>query len=114
MVVSDYVARKIIATLPIGAGSDGAGFDLETGHAFSSNGQDGTLTIVGEGAQGEFAVLQTVETQRGARTMTVDPDSHVIYLPAARYGAAPAATAENPRPRATMEPNSFVLLVISK
>lgn len=114
MAISDFSAGKLIATVPIGAGSDGAGFDPDSGFAFSSNGQEGTLTVVGEEAPGKFSALQTVETQRSARTMTIDPKTHAIYLPAAKFGPVPAATPENPRPRPAMEPNSFVLLVVSR
>jgi DNA-binding beta-propeller fold protein YncE len=114
MAISDFSAGKVIASVPIGAGSDGAGFDSDSGFAFSSNGQEGTLTIVGEESPGKFAAVQTVETQRSARTMTVDPKTHAIYLPAAKYGPPPAPTAENPRPRPVAEPGSFVLLVVSK
>jgi len=113
MAISDFSVGKMIASVPIGAGSDGAGFDPDSGFAFSSN-SDGTLTVVGEEAPGKFVAVQTVETQPRARTMTVDPKTHAIYLPAAKYGPAPAPTAENPRPRPAMEPNSFVLLVVSK
>lgn len=114
MAISDFSAGKMIASVPIGAGSDGAGFDPDSGFAFSSNGQEGTLTIVGEESPGKFVAVQTVETQRSARTMTVDPKTHAIYLPAAKYGPPPAPTAENPRPRPVAEPGSFVLLVVTK
>jgi YVTN family beta-propeller protein len=113
MVISDAAAGKVLATVPIGAGTDGAGFDPDSGFAFSSNG-DGTLTVVSEVSPGKFDAVQNAETQQRARTMTVDPKTHAIYLPAAKFGAAPAATAENPRPRPAMEPGSFVLLVVSK
>ena len=113
MAVSDYSAGKMIASVAIGAGSDGAGFDPDSGFAFSSNG-DGTLTVVSEVSPGKFDAVQNAETQPRARTMTVDPKTHAIYLPAAKFGAAPAATAENPRPRPAMEPGSFVLLVVAK
>ncbi len=114
MAVSDIATGKVIATVPIGAGTDGAGFDPVSKLAFSSNGQDGTLTIVGEVPAGKFVAVQTVDTQRSARTMTIDPKTHAIYLPAAKFGPPPAPTAENPRPRPVAEPGSFVLLVVSK
>ena len=104
MVISDPDAGKVIATLPIGEGSDGAAFD--NGIAFSSNGE-GTLTVVGEVA-GKYSVLETVPTRKGARTMTADPVSHKLYLPAASYGPAQ----EKKRP--PMLPGSFQILVVSK
>jgi DNA-binding beta-propeller fold protein YncE len=114
MAVSDVAAGKVIATVPIGAGTDGAGFDPDAGLAFSSNGGDGTLTIVREISPGKFGVAETVDTQRSARTMTIDPKTHAVLLPAAKFGPPPAPTAENPRPRPIAEPGSFVLLVVSK
>jgi DNA-binding beta-propeller fold protein YncE len=72
MVVSDPDTGKVIATPAIGAGSDGAGFDPGLGLAFSSNGGDGTLTVVRQ-TGGKYEVMENVPTQRGSRTMTVDP-----------------------------------------
>jgi YVTN family beta-propeller protein len=113
MAISDSKAGKVIATVPIGTGPDGAGFDPDSGFAFSSNGE-GTLTVVKEESPGKFGVAQSVETQRSARTMTIDPKTHRILLPAAKFGPPPAATPENPRPRPVPEPGSFVLLVVSR
>jgi hypothetical protein len=60
-----------------------------------------------------FNVLENVKTLSGARTLAVDMKSHHIYLPAAEYNPAPAPTADNPRPRRTMKPDSFHLLDIA-
>jgi DNA-binding beta-propeller fold protein YncE len=113
MTVLDVAAGAVIATVPIGEGVDGNGFDPGTGMGFSSNG-DGTLTVVRESAPGKFEVAQSVSTQSGARTMAFDPKTHNVYLPAAEFAPAPAPTAENPRPRRTMVKDSFVLLVVGK
>jgi YVTN family beta-propeller protein len=113
MVVSDPDAGKVIATVPIGAGSDGAGFDPGTGLAFSSNGGDGTLTVV-KGTGNTYSVVENAPTQRGARTMTVDPKTHQVYLPTAQMGPAPAATAAQPRPRPTAVPDSFMVLIVGQ
>ena len=112
MVVSDPDAGKVLATAPIGAGTDGAGFDPDRGLAFSSNG-DGTLTVVREVA-GKYQVVENVQTQRGARTMTVDPKTHKIYLPTAQFGPVPAATAQQPRPRPSAVAGSFMVLVVGQ
>jgi hypothetical protein len=58
--------------------------------------------------------MQSVATQRGARTMTLDPKTHQIYLVTAKFGPPPAATADNPRPRPAILPDSFVVLVVGK
>jgi DNA-binding beta-propeller fold protein YncE len=110
MVVMDAATGKVITDLPTGDGTDGAEFDPGTKYAFSSNGE-GTLTVVHEIGKDKFSVAENVKTQPRARTMAVDTKTHKVYLPTAQFGQAPAATKENPRPRAPMLPNSFVILV---
>jgi len=104
---------KPIGTVPIGAGCDAVVFDPVTGFVFASNG-DGTLNAVKETAPGVYASVETVTTKKGARTMALDPSTRRIYLPAAQYGPAPAATTEVPRPRPPMLPGSFELLVVGR
>lgn len=113
MTVMDASSGKVIADLPIGAGPDAAVFDPETSLAFSSNGE-GTLTVVHQDAVDKYSIVENVPTQRGARTMALDPKTHNIFLAAAQYGPAPASTAERPNPRPAMVPNSFVILVFGK
>jgi DNA-binding beta-propeller fold protein YncE len=114
MAVMDALSGKVLATPPIGPGVDGNGFDPGAGYAFSANGGDGTLTLVGETGPGKFEVLESVSTQRGARTMAVDLKTHNIYLPTAEFGPAPEPTADNPHPRPTMVKDSFTLLVVGR
>lgn len=119
MVVSDADKGRVVATATIGKGTDGAAFDSREKLAFSSNGGDGTLTVVKEESPDKFSVLETVPTQTSARTMTLDPGTHLIYLPAARYLPAPPAPPAAPgqpapRRRRQIEPNSFVILVFGK
>ena len=113
MAVSDPDAGKVVATVPIGPGADGAGFDPGRGLAFSSNGGDGTLTVAGQAA-GKYEVVENAQTQRGARTMAVDPKTHLLYLPTAQFGPAPASTAQQPRPRPVPIPDSFTILVVGQ
>ena len=112
MVVLDSQTGKMLATVPIGSGVDGAVFDTSTGSAISSNGE-GSLTVVKETKPGTFEAVQTVPTQRGARTITIDPVSHHIFVTTADYGPAPAATTENPRPRPSVIPGTFTVLEYS-
>ena len=111
MTVLDADAGQIVATVPIGAGVDANDFDPATGLAFSSNG-DGTLTVARESSPGKFEVVQTVATERGARTMTLDSKTHNIYLATARFGPPAEPTQDRPRPRPTIIPDSFVILVV--
>ena len=112
MAVTDADSGKILGTPAIGQGTDGAGFDPATGIAFSSNGE-GTLTLVKEVA-GKYEAVESVATERGARTMAVDWKTHRVYLPAAEYGPTPAPTEQQKRPRPPVAPDSFHILVLGK
>jgi YVTN family beta-propeller protein len=107
MTVSDPDAGKVIVTVAIGAGSDGAAFDPQTGYAMSSNG-DGTLTIVQEVA-GKYQVLENVATARGARTITLDDKTHNVYLPVAEQLPPQAG-----QRRGGYAANSFKVLIVGK
>jgi YVTN family beta-propeller protein len=107
MVVTDSETGKVITSLPIGDRCDGVAFDPMYQRAYSSNGE-GSVTVVQEVNANEFKVLETVLTQPGARTITVDKTSHHLYLPTAEYETAPAES--NRRP--AVKPNSFLVLDI--
>jgi YVTN family beta-propeller protein len=111
MIVVNAANGKIIKTLPIGAGCDGVAFDAKKKLIFSANGE-GTITVVKEINANTFSVLETVKTQKGARTIALNKTKRQLYLPTADFGAKPEPTAENPKPRAAIVPNSFVVLVV--
>ena len=113
MAVVDIPSLKVVATPATGPGADGAGFDPELGLAFSSNGGDGTLSIVKQ-VSGKYETVDTVQTERGARTMTVDSKNHRIYLLAAEYGAAPEGSSGGKKGRPPILPDSFHVLVVGK
>jgi DNA-binding beta-propeller fold protein YncE len=113
MIVLDADRGTVLATLPIGKGVDAAAFDPGTSLVFSSNGE-GTLTVVREESADRFAVAETDSTQRGARTMALDPKTHRVYLATARFGEPPAPTPERPHPRPPMLPDSFEILVLER
>ena len=113
MAIVDADRGRLIATLPVGAGCDATAFDPQANLAFSSNG-DGTLTVVREDGPGHFVVEDNVETRLGARTMALDSAKQRIYLVTAAYGPRPAPTADQPRPRAPMLPDSFTLLIFQR
>jgi len=112
MAVVDIPTMKVVATPAIGSGPDAAGFDPGTGLAFSSNGE-GTLTIV-KPVNGKYEAVDTVTTERGARTMTVDTKLHRVYLLAAEYGPAPAPKEGQKKGRPPVLPDSFHVLVVGK
>lgn len=113
MAIVDEKTGKLVTTIGVGAGVDGAGFDAETQLAFTSNGE-GSLSVVREESNGTFTKVATVPTQRGARTMALDPKTHKIYMSTAEYGPAPAPTADRPRPRPPIVPGSFTVLVLDR
>jgi DNA-binding beta-propeller fold protein YncE len=113
MIMMNADTGKVVAEVPIGDGPDAAGFDTGTHLVFSSNGE-GSLTVAREDSNDKFSFLENVATQRGARTMAIDSKTHKIYLSTAQFGETPAPTAERPRPRPSIVPNSFVILVYGK
>lgn len=108
MAVSDDEAGKTVATPEIGRGPDAGTFDPGLGLAFSSNGADGTLTVIKEDSGGKFSVAATVPTAPGARTMALDPKAHRIYLVTAR----PLPAQPGGGRRRSYEPGSFTVLVV--
>jgi DNA-binding beta-propeller fold protein YncE len=78
MAVSDAMAGRVVATLPIGGSPDGVVYDPITGDAFSANGE-GTVTVVHEDTPARFHVAQTLPTMPGARTIALDPTTHRVY-----------------------------------
>jgi len=112
MVVLDATDGHVVANLPIGDGCDGVKFDPGMKRAISSNG-DGTMTVVQEVDKDHFKVLENITTMAGARTLAIDTKSHHIYSPSAEFNPAPAATADNPRPRRSPKPDSFNILDIA-
>jgi hypothetical protein len=104
LIVMDADDGKVLADLDIGAGVDATKFD---GDAFASC-ADGTLTVAREESAGNFHIVQTVQTPRGARTMGLDPTTHTLYLPTAEF-EPPATGQSRPRPK----PGSFMIVVVS-
>jgi DNA-binding beta-propeller fold protein YncE len=112
MAIMDADSGKVIATPAIGEGVDANAFDSDKQLAFSSN-SDGTLTLVHEDSPVKFTVLENAETAKFARTMALDTTNHDVYLVTAEIEMAPPAK-EGERPRRTMKPGTFTLLVVGK
>ncbi len=110
MVMLDTNTGKVVANVPIGAGVDGCAFDDALQLAFASCG-DGTTTIAKEQAPDKLSVIQTLKTERGARTMALDPKTHRIYLPTAQFQPAPSPSPGASPARPTIVPNTLKLLV---
>jgi len=113
MAVVNGDSGKVVATLPIGEGVDATAFDDEIHLAFASCGE-GVLTVVHEDSADKFSVAENVKTQQGARTMALDPKTHNVFTVTAKFGEPPAPTADNPHPRRTILPDTFVVLELAK
>src|SRR6185436_15660293 len=101
----------VITTLPIGPDVDGADYDPGTRTVFASCGGDGTLAVIKQESADKYSLVAHVATQARAKTMTLDPRSHRVYLSAASF-TTPAPSATDPRPRGALVPGSFNVLVV--
>ncbi len=107
MAISDYQAGKVVATVPIGAGVDGAGYDATAGDAFASN-ADGTLTVIHQDSADQYHVVQKVSTPVGSRNIGLDPNNHHIFVVSAEFGPAP----KGGKGRRPVLPGTFTLMTI--
>jgi DNA-binding beta-propeller fold protein YncE len=112
LAVSDYQAGKVITTLPIGMGVDGAGYDAASGDVFATN-ADGTLTIIHQDSPDKYHVIQTLQTPQASRNMGLDPTTHRVYVAAAQF-APPPTGAPAGRGRAAVLPGTFSMMVVEK
>jgi DNA-binding beta-propeller fold protein YncE len=110
MAIVDAGTGKLVQTLPIGDGCDGAGFDPITKNIFTSNGE-GILSVYHEKSPDQYELVGNFPTKRGARTIAVDEQNHLIYLPTADFEAADPAV---PKSRPRMIAGTFQVLVVGQ
>jgi DNA-binding beta-propeller fold protein YncE len=110
LVVIDATNGNIIDKITIGDGCDGVAFDASTKNIYTSNGGDGTLSVVHETSASKFELLENIATKKSARTITLDDQSHLIYLPAAEFEALEPGQKGRPK----MKAGSFQVMVIGK
>src|ERR1700678_148020 len=111
MSVMDADTGKGVTTVPIGAGVDATWFDPGTKYVFNSCGQDGVLTVIHEDSPDKYTVVENVKTEKGARTMAVDPKTHSVDLALAEVQMLPPADGDTKgRPRRKVQPGTFGLL----
>jgi hypothetical protein len=114
MVVMNARDGKILTTLPLAGGSDGAAFNPSTMEAFSTHG-NGTLTIVKEKSPTSFEVEQNLDTMNGARTITFDSKTnHILTMSLERGPAGPPPPGGGRATPGTPVPGSFTILMIGK
>ena len=110
LIAVSAVTGKVVASMPIGDGCDGVAFDNDTKNIYTSNGE-GTMSVFNEKSADKLEAIATVTTKRGARTITIDEQTHLVYLPTADFEKSDPKT-PNVRPR--MIPGSFQVLVVGK
>ncbi len=110
LVMVDTETGKVVGSVPTGNGADGCAFDPSSGLVFVPCGE-GLTTIVREEAPDRLTVVQTLKTQRGARTIALDPKTHRIFLPTAEFGTAPSPSPGERPGRPPIMPNTIKLLV---
>lgn len=108
LIVVNAETGAIVANLPIGGGCDGDAFDAATKNIYTTNGSDGTITVIHEDSADKYKVIENVETKRGARTIALDEKTHLIYAPTADLEASTGKG----RPKAI--PGTFQVIVIGK
>ena len=121
MVVMSAADGKILTTLDMPGGSDGAVFNPSTGEAFATLG-NGKLFVVKEQSPASFEIEQVLDTMSGARTITLDSKTGRIFTMADEREPAPpappAAAGEQGRGRGRgfrpAVPGSFTILEIGK
>jgi len=106
MAISDYAEGKVVATVPIGTGVDGAGYDAASGNAFASN-ADSTLTVIHQDTPDQYHVVENIPTPTGSRNMGLDPTTHRVFVVSAKFGPVPAGGR-----RGLVVPGSFTLMTI--
>src|SRR6476619_258625 len=110
MTMLDTQSGKVVGTTAIGTGVDGAAFYDATQLVFASCGE-GVTNIVKEETPEKLRAVQTLKTERGARTMAIDPQTHQIYLPSAQFQPPPSPSPGASPGRPSIVPNTLRLLV---
>lgn len=111
MSVMDADTGKVVTTVPIGDGVDATWFDPGTKYVLNSCGQDAVLTVIHEDSPDKYTVVENVKTEKGARTMALDPKTHMVYLALAQVEMLPPVEGDaKGRPRRKVVPGTFGLL----
>jgi hypothetical protein len=112
MAVVDSNTGKVLSTPSIGDGPDAAGLSVPRKLAFASCGQ-GVLSVI-DTSRPDYPTIETLPTQRGARTMAYDSTTDRVYLVTAEFGPRPDPTPDNPKPRPAIVPGTFTILVVGR
>ena len=113
MIILDAKDGKVIAEIGISGRCDGVAYDPSSKTAFSSNGES-TITAVNEDSPNKYSITETIKSAIGARTIAYDEKTHHVFSISTQYGETPPVTTENPRPRAKIIPNTFMIMEFGK
>ncbi|USI72525.1 YncE family protein [Sphingomonas morindae] len=108
MLVFDGSDGHVLATLPIGRGNDAIAYDPVRRRVFSSNGADGTISVIQQASADHYVPLEPIATKVSGRTMSLDPQTGRLFVAAATTTPAPTPGGR-PRP----VPGSLGLLIFS-
>jgi len=111
MVIMNSDNGTVIAAVPIGDKVDGVAYDPGLKRAYSSNG-DGTLTVIKETDPNTFDLVENFKTQKGAKTLALNPVNHWLYLPVADYLPGSADDDDNPKAKPGIKPGTFGVIVV--
>ena len=115
LAVVDAASGKIVATVPIGPGVDALEFDAKTKTIYvSTGGGDGALSVIHEDSPDKYTLVENAKTLPGARTMSLDHKTGMIYLPVADVGPVPPPAPGGRAGRAPMVPGTFSVLVMGQ
>ncbi|MBS1509251.1 MAG: YncE family protein [Bacteroidetes bacterium] len=109
LAVVDATTGKVIATPEIGDGCDGVAFDQDKKNVYTANGE-GTITVVHEASADKFTITENAVTKKGARTITIDKTTGLLYLPTAEF--EPMEAGQKGRPK--MKAGTFQIIVVGK
>lgn len=110
MIVTDADTGRQIAVIPVGVEPDAVIYDVENKLVFSSN-CDGTLTVVRQESPDQYRVVQTLKTEREARTMALDPVSHKLFLPSEQI--KPGSKPPDPGDLPEFTPGTFHMMIVT-
>jgi YVTN family beta-propeller protein len=113
LAIMDADNGKVIQTFPIGDGVDTNIYEPKTGLLFTAT-REGTLHVFHEDTPDKFSLVETVQTEFGARNMALDPKTHRLFLDTSDFGPPPAPTADRPHPVPPPLPGTFRLLVYGR
>lgn len=114
MAVVNAETGKVVATPKIGLGPDAARFDAKDQYVLTSTGGSGEMWVIHEDSPDHYTHVETVKTEKGARTMAMMPDGSRVYTVTVKFGPRPKPTAQDPHPWPTAAPNSFTVIELKK